>query len=165
MAKPRATLDSLSKDLADKENLSSVGPAPMDPQPQQVESKAPASVRVVEEPAGEHPVTKDPVKAPASKPPVEPEPQFEPEPEPKPRQVEIQPAQQSAALHHPADLHPVQIAAPVHARRVKTDQSQLSIKLKGDLLTRFEKAKYETGLFGQDIATEALQIWLTHNGF
>ncbi|MNV60117.1 hypothetical protein D3C71_1525710 [compost metagenome] len=54
---------------------------------------------------------------------------------------------------------------PVHPRQVKEGYSQLSIKLSGQLLARFEEAKYRTGLKGQNIATEALDIWLAHNGF
>lgn len=166
MAKPRATLDSLTADLSGQDNLSSVGPAPMDPQAEQVEPKTPAPVRVVEEPAGEHPVTKDPAKAPAPKQAVEPEPEFESEPEPsRVRHVEIQPSQPGAALHHPADLQPVRISAPVHARKKKPDQIQLSVKLSGPLLERFEKARYELGLHGNSIGVEAIEIWLVHNGF
>lgn len=97
---------------------------------------------------------------------VEPEPNFEPEPEPpEVRHVAIQPAQPAAALHHPSEMIPVRISAPVHARKKKADQIQLSLKLKGELLERFERARFETDLTGQEIGAEAFEIWLTHNGF
>jgi len=94
------------------------------------------------------------------------EPTFEPEPEPElVRKVEIQPAQPDAALNNPSELQVVRIAAPVHARKKKPDQIQLSVKLKGSILERFEKARYETDLTGQEIGVEAIEIWLAHNGF
>lgn len=165
MAKPRTnSLEGLLK-AKPGDNVSSVGPAPMDPHTQ-VEPQAPASVRVVEEPAGEHPVKEQAATKPAPAPKVEPEPEFEPEPEPQQaRHVEIQLASRDAALHQPSDLVPVTIAFPVRHKKAKPDQIQLSVKLKGPLLERFERARHDLGVHGNTIGVEAIEIWLAHNGY
>lgn len=151
---------------------SSVAEAPMDPgadaaKVAQAVQSEPGPVKEAIQP---QPTSKPEVKpdAPEPAPPkVESQgPTFEPEPEPElVRKVEIQPAKSDAALHHPSELQTVRIAAPVHARKKKPDQIQLSVKLKGALLERFEKARYETDLTGQEIGVEAIEIWLAHNGF
>lgn len=143
-------------------SASSVTEAPMDPDADATKEAQSSQVTHIPEPTA--------VKAEEPKPTaaqVEPQaPTFEPEPERQQvRQVEIQPSQPDAALNNPSELQVVRIAAPVHARKKRADQIQLSVKLKGSILERFEKARFETGLAGQDIGVEAIEIWLAHNGF
>lgn len=152
-------------------SLSTVAEAPMDLTADAAKdsevAQAPELAQGADRPGSEPQQVVKPEDPKPAEPQAEPqEPTFEPEPEPElVRKVEIQPAQQDAALHHPTELQVVRIAAPVHARKKKPDQIQLSVKLKGELLERFEKARYETGLAGQEIGVEAIEIWLAHNGF
>lgn len=171
MAAPkRAPLDAGLIPAKHKDNQATVGQASMTPDKKpeadvQVE-QAPATAKVVEEPAGEHPVNKEPAK-PTQKQqtaePEQPEVVVEPEPEAKAPVVAISSAQ-PAVLHEPAELPRVIITAPVHARSVGNETQQLSAKVSGERLRRFREARNKFNLSGQDIICEALDIWLAHNG-
>ncbi|MDX9668743.1 hypothetical protein [Pseudomonas sp. P8_250] len=145
---PRANLlDSLVKTKPGATaNPASVGEAPMEIDPPKAQVEQPAHVPEEKAP------TPQPVEEVAS--PAGPTPT-----EPRPVVIFASPE----AL--PENVKPVVIAAPVHARRASPGYSQLSIKLSGERLARFEEARYKLRIPGQDIATEALDIWLTHNGF
>lgn len=59
---------------------------------------------------------------------------------------------------------PAQFAAPLHAR-VGDVSKQLSFKTLPGQYNRISTARLATGINHQDILTEALEMWLTHNQF
>lgn len=137
---PRAslTLSGLTKEKPHI-NPSSVGEAPMNP------AEALASVETA---------APEPVK------------EAEQAETPQQSQAVIILSQATAAKLPPQEsIQPVVISAPVHPRQVTPGHSQVSFKLDGERLARFENAKHKTRLKGQQIIVEAIDIWLAHNGF
>jgi hypothetical protein len=174
-AKPRSALSAGLIPPKHTSNAASVSEAKMTlapTAPAPVEQPAPATAKVVEEPAGENPVNNEPAPKPAApkvqeqvaEPKQPAAPVVEPEPKPEPPVVVIRSAQ-PAAMPEPAELPQVIITAPRHARSVDSATQQLSCKVGGDRLERYLEAKFRLRLSGQDIITEALDIWLAHNGF
>ena len=162
-AKPRAPLGAGLVPPKHNANPAAVGEASMSPEKPQVAAveSAPAPARVIEEPAGEHPVKRETAAQPAQ---IQQAAAEVLDPESQRTVVTISSAQ-PAQLHGPSDLQRVVITAPVHARSAGKDNMQLSARITGDRLTRFKEARHKTGLTGQEIMCEALDIWLAHNGF
>lgn len=109
-------------------------------------------------PPQEVPVATAPVEPPAATPTAEP---AAPVAEAAPAPVVIT----STVAQPEQNIQPVAIHAPVHPRSVKQKDSQMSFQVDGARYRRVNLAKAETGITGQQILDEALNMWLAHNGF